>query len=179
MSTSAPTPPGDGSAGPVRAVLQRALRDMLVLVGALAVVGVLAGWALAGLPGVWGALIGVAVALVFSGTTVLSMLRTASAPPATTAAVVLGAWLVKMVLLVALFVVLSGQDFYDRVVLVVVLLVGVLGSVYLDYRAVTRGRVPYTAPVEGDASTVTGADGASESPVGTPADDGPDGPARV
>lgn len=154
----------DPAAGAVRDVLRRALRDMLVLVGVLAVVGVLAGWAVAGTPGVWGALVGVGVALLFSGTTVLSMLRTAGSPPATTAAVVLGAWLAKMVVLVAIFVVLSGQDFYDRVVLVVVLLVGVLGSVYLDYRAVVRGRVPYTAPAPPDAGQAEGsaAEGADD-----------------
>lgn len=132
----------------VRAVLRRALRDMLVLVAVLAVVGVAVGAAVAGAPGVWGAVIGVAVALVFSGTTVLSMLRTADAPPATTAAVILGAWLVKMIVLVALFAVLQPLDFYDRTVLAVVLMVGVLGSAYLDYRAVTRGRVPYVTPAE-------------------------------
>lgn len=144
-TTPPPVEPGE-QAEAVRAVLRRALRDMLVLVAVLAVVGVLVGALVAGLPGVWGAAIGVVVALVFSGTTVLSMLRTADAPAATTAAVILGAWLVKMILLVALFAVLRPMDFYDRNVLVVVVLVGVLGSVYLDYRAVTRGRVPYVEP---------------------------------
>jgi hypothetical protein len=149
-TTPPPAEPGE-QAEAVRAVLRRALRDMLVLVAVLAVVGVLVGALVAGVPGVWGAVIGVVVALVFSGTTVLSMLRTADAPAATTAAVILGAWLVKMILLVALFAVLRPMDFYDRTVLVVVVLVGVLGSVYLDYRAVTRGRVPYVEPRADDA----------------------------
>ncbi|NCT90696.1 hypothetical protein GXB85_07025 [Cellulomonas sp. APG4] len=135
----------------VRAVLRRALRDMLVLVAVLAVVGIAVGAWVAGAPGVWGAVIGVVVALVFSGTTVVSMLRTAEAPAATTAAVILGAWLVKMIVLVALFAMLRPLDFYDRNVLAVVVVVGVLGSVYLDYRAVTRGRVPYVEPDGGDA----------------------------
>lgn len=138
----------------VRAVLRRALRDMLVLVAVLAVVGVAVGAWVAGVPGVWGAVIGVVVALVFSGTTVVSMLRTADAPAATTAAVILGAWLVKMVVLVAVFALLRPLDFYDRTVLAVVVVVGVLGSVYLDYRAVTRGRVPYVEPAGGDATGV-------------------------
>lgn len=131
---------------PVREVFRRALRDMLVLVAVVAVGGVAVGAAVAGLPGVWGALIGAAVALVFSGTTVLSMLRTANASVTTTGAVILGAWLAKMVVLVVLFAVLDAMDFYDRGVLVGVVLVAVLGSVYLDYRAVVRGRVPYTQP---------------------------------
>ena len=136
---------------PVRAVFRRALRDMLVLVAVVAVVGIAVGALVAAPPsaGVWGAVIGVVVTLVFSGTTVVSMLRTADASVTTTGAVILGAWLVKMVLLVALFAILDGLDFYDRTVLVVVVLVGVLGSVFLDYRAVKQGRVPYTSPSEG------------------------------
>ena len=140
----APADPATGVVGdPVRDVLRRALRDMLVLVGVLAVVGVAAGAVVAGVPGVWGAVIGVLVALLFSGTTVVSMLRTTQSSPTTTGAVILGAWLVKMIVLVALFAVLDDLDFYHRGVLVAVVLVGVLGSVLLDYRAVTRGRVPY------------------------------------
>lgn len=130
----------------VRAVLRRALTGMLVLVAVVAVGGSAVGWALEGTAGVWGALIGAGVALVFSGTTVLSMLRTADASATTTGVVVLGAWLVKMVLLVVLLAVLDGMSFYDREVMVVVVLVAVLGSVYLDYRAVATGRVPYVEP---------------------------------
>ncbi|WP_225753721.1 hypothetical protein [Actinotalea sp. Marseille-Q4924] len=149
MTTSDHTPTVTTQA--VRAVLRRALRDMLVLVAVVAVGGSVVGWLLEGTPGVWGALIGAGVALVFSGTTVLSMLRTADAPAATTGIVVLGAWLLKMILLVVLLAVLDGMTFYDREVLVVVVLVAVLGSVYVDYRAVATGRVPYVEPSAADA----------------------------
>ena len=57
-------------------VFRRALRDMLVLLGILTVVGVLVGYLVDGMAGVWGALIGVFVALIFSGTTVISVWRT-------------------------------------------------------------------------------------------------------
>lgn len=154
MTTSDRTPTATTQA--VRAVLRRALRDMLVLVAVVAVGGSVVGWLLEGAPGVWGALIGAGVALVFSGTTVLSMLRTADAPAATTGIVVLGAWLLKMVLLVVLLAVLDGMTFYDREVLVVVVLVAVLGSVYMDYRAVATGRVPYVEPSAEDAPTEAG-----------------------
>ncbi len=135
-----------GSADAVRAVLRRALRHLLWLLAALAVAGSAFGWFVAGAAGVWGALIGVGVALVFSGTTVLAHLRTADAPVTTTGAVILGSWLAKMALLVVLLAVLDGLTFYDRTVLVAVLVVGVVGSVYLDYLAVTSGRVPYVDP---------------------------------
>lgn len=140
---------GSPSAAAARAVFRRALRDMLVLVAVVGVLGVVLGALLAPVPshGVLGALIGAAVALVFSGTTVLTMLRTTESSAATTGVVVLGAWLVKMIALVALFAVLGGMDFYDRKVLAVVTLVGVIGSAVLDYRAVVTGRVPYVEPM--------------------------------
>ena len=137
-------PPGAGD--PVHAVFRRALRDMLVLVAVLAVVGIGVGALVAGVPGVWGAAIGVALALLFSGTTVVSMLRTAHSTRTTTTAVELGAWLAKMVVLIDVFAVLDRYDFYHRGVLVAVVLVGVLGSVLIDYRAVARGHVPYVTP---------------------------------
>jgi hypothetical protein len=45
--------------------------------------------------------------------------------------------------------VLTRFDFYDRVVLFVVLLLGAVGSALLDYRAVKNGRVPYVEPEAG------------------------------
>jgi hypothetical protein len=119
---------------------------VLVLLGGLAVLGIAVGAIVAGTAGVWGALLGVAVALVFSATTVWTMLRTVDSSPTTTAAVVMGSWLAKMVVLVVVLVVLRGLDFYDRWVFAGVLLVGVVGSAVLDYRAVSRGRVPYVEP---------------------------------
>ncbi|MET3975776.1 hypothetical protein [Cellulosimicrobium sp. 4261] len=130
----------------VRAVFRTALRDVLVLLGALTVLGVAVGALVAGLPGVWGALLGVGVALIFSATTVWTMLRTVDSSPTTTAAIVMASWLGKMVVLVAVLVVLRGMDFYDRWVFAGVLLVGVMGSAALDYRAVSRGRIPYVDP---------------------------------
>ena len=146
MSPTDPAQPAPGVDDAVRAVFRRALRDMLVLIAVLAVLGVGIGALIAGPAGVWGALIGVAVALVFSGTTVLTVLKTAGSSATTTGAVILGAWLVKMIVLVLVFATLREMDFYDRGVFVVVVLVGVLGAVYLDYRAVARGRVPYVQP---------------------------------
>lgn len=137
-------PPVPSSAA--AAVFRRALRDMLVLLAALAVLGVGVGALVAGRRGVWGALIGVGLALVFSGTTVVSMLVTARASAARLAAVVLGAWLGKVLVVIVVLALIHDRDFYDRPVLAVVLLVGVVGSAVLDYRAVSRGRVPYVEP---------------------------------
>jgi hypothetical protein len=135
------------------AVFRRALRDMLVLLAALAVLGVGIGALVAGRPGAWGALIGVGLALVFSGTTIVSMLVTARASVQRLAAVVLGAWLGKVLVVIVVLALIQDRDFYDKPVLAFVLLVGVVGSAVLDYRAVGRGRVPYVEPGVRQADT--------------------------
>jgi len=140
------------------AVFRRALRDMLMLLAALTVLGVGIGALVAGRPGVWGALIGVGLALVFSGTTIVSMLVTARASVQRLAAVVLGAWLGKVVVVIVVLALIQDRDFYDKPVLAVVLLIGVVGSAVLDYRAVSRGRVPYVEPGARQAAAGPGQD---------------------
>jgi len=142
-----PAPTGADAA---RAVFRTALRAMLVLVAVLAVVGIVAGYLGAGVPGLWGAVLGVALTLVFSGTTVVSMLATAGSSATTTAAVVMGGWLAKMLVLIVTLAVLRPFDFYDRWVLGIVLIVGVIGAALIDYRAVARGRVPNVTPSSSD-----------------------------
>jgi len=125
------------------AVFRQALRDMLVLLGVLTVVGVLVGYLVDGTAGVWGALIGVLVALIFSGTTVISVWRTSRSSPTTMLAVLMGAWLGKIVVVIVVLASIRHLDFYNPQVLAVVLMVGVIGSAILDARAVQRGRITY------------------------------------
>lgn len=154
MSTPEPDRPQDQTAPqlPVipqhvtREIFVSALRASLVLLAVVAVLGVGIGALVAGESGVWGALLGVGVTVVFSGTTIWSMVYTAEKSPNTTMAVVLGAWALKMVLLVALLVPLGGMDFFHHAIFGIVVLVGVVGSAGLDMRSVVRGRQPYIDP---------------------------------
>ena len=127
-------------------VFRNALIGMLILVGVVSVLGSVVGFIVDGTAGVWGALLGAALTLVFSGTTVVSMLKTAQSSAQTMAMVVLGGWVGKMIVLVAALAVLGNYEFYNKYVFAAVLLVGVMGSVALDYRAVAKGRVPYVSP---------------------------------
>ncbi|RMI04694.1 hypothetical protein [Cellulomonas triticagri] len=149
--TATPTGPAQpahpaGDAPEATAVFRRALRDMAVLVAGVTVLGVGIGYLVAGAPGVWGALIGAGIALVFSGATTLSMLWTSPTEPGRMMAVIMGMWLGKVALVIVLLAVLRGMDFYDRYVLAAVVAVAVIGSALLDYRAVSRGRIPYVSP---------------------------------
>jgi len=124
-------------------VFRQALRDMAVLLGILTVVGVVVGYLVDGMAGVWGALIGVLVALIFSGTTVISVWRTSKSAPTTMLAVLMGAWLGKIVVVIVVLASIRHLDFYNPQVLAIVLMVGVIGSAILDARAVQRGRITY------------------------------------
>jgi hypothetical protein len=144
----APLPDNDSTAAE-RAMLRAAGRDGLILVAGLAVLGSVVGYLVAGVPGVWGALVGAALAGLFCGGTVVSMMFAVGKGAAATGAVVMGGWLVKIVVLIAGLAVLSRLDFYDRWVLMVVVLIGAVGSAVLDYRAVKGGRIEYVQPDAG------------------------------
>ncbi|MFC7878953.1 hypothetical protein [Isoptericola sp. NPDC057391] len=148
--TSGPAPEpaaaGEHATDAERRVLRTALRDTLLLVAALVVVGGGIGLLVAGLPGLWGALVGAAIAAFFCATTIWSMMRTVGASPARMAAFVMGAWVAKIVVLIVVLALLQGATFYAPWVLIAVLAVGAIGSALLDYRAVNSGRVPYVQP---------------------------------
>jgi hypothetical protein len=149
MTEQEPHAPGAPRGAAEQAMLRAALRDCLILVAGLAVLGSLVGLLFAGVPGVWGGLIGAALAAFFCATTVWSMLYTVGKGATAMGAVVMGSWLAKMVVLIGVLVVLTQFEFYDRVVLFVVLLLGAVGSALLDYRAVKNSRVAYVEPDTG------------------------------
>lgn len=140
-----PTPVDD----PVRAVLHRILRGLLVATAVIGVVAVVVGLLVDGVTGLWGALLGVGVALAFCGTTALSMLVALHRPPSILAGIVLGSWLVKMILLIGLLAVIQDLTFYNRYVFVAVLFAVVLASLAIDVRAVLTARIPNAGPAAG------------------------------
>jgi hypothetical protein len=128
------------------AVFRRALRDVVILLAVLLVLGVVVGFLVDGVAGVWGALLGWALAVVFSTTTIVAMLRTVRSSPAKMAGVVMGTWLAKLAVVIVVLAVLRPLDFYSKPVFGAVLAIAVIGSAVLDYRAVTKGHVPYVEP---------------------------------
>ncbi len=115
----------------------------------LLVVGVLSlmGWgALRGLPGIYGVLMGAAIGGGFVLLTVLSVLLTSHTNPSTTAVVVLGSWLLKIVVLLGVMLLIRDLTFYDRtafIVTVVAALIVVLGA---ETWGILTARVTYVQP---------------------------------
>jgi hypothetical protein len=138
VSTAAADP-----SAPLRAAARHGVLGLVVLAVVAAVVGGLA----AGAPGVWGALLGAAVCGAFVLFTVAVVLGTAGSAPTTTAAVLMGTWLLKLVVLIVALAVLRRFDFYDSTTFGVVVIVGVVVLLGLETLAVVRTRNTYVDPV--------------------------------
>jgi hypothetical protein len=148
------------------------LRTVLVWSGsvtaALAVVGAVVGYLVAGVDGLWSALAGVLIAALFLGITAASILIAnrwfgdALYVPIFFG-IVLGGWLLKFVVfLIALFV-LRDQPWIVGPVFFVALVVSVLASLAIDVIVLLRMRVPVvdvelpTDPDAGDRADDSGA----------------------
>jgi hypothetical protein len=109
-------------------------------------IATLVGYLVAGGSGAWGALIGMAIPICFFAITAGTALATARMGPTTLGAAVLGSWLVKILLLLVVLAALRDADFYNRMMLFVMLLLGTAGFLVLEAVIVTRTRVPYVEP---------------------------------
>jgi len=96
-----------------------------------------------GLPGIWGVLIGAAIAGGFLLVTVASVLLTASTTPTTTGAVVLGTWLMKVIVVLMVLVLIRDLTFYSHVAFFVTLLVALIVVLATEAYGVITSRVTY------------------------------------
>jgi hypothetical protein len=131
-----------------RRAYRRALKWIGIMIAALALGGSLLGYIAAGLPGVWGALIGVALAGAGAASTVWSIGKTIGAEATTIATSVFGTWLIKIVVLIATLALLRRHTFFNPYVLFAVLALGTIGAVVIESLAVHRSRMLYVAPKE-------------------------------
>ncbi|WP_446224641.1 hypothetical protein ACTWPB_05650 [Nocardia sp. IBHARD005] len=149
MSFTPKTVPGPDA--PLRA----ALRYGLIGLGVLVVVSVAIAAAVAGMPGLWGALLGAAIGGGFILTTVVAVLLGAKLPPTMAGAVMLVSWVGKMLVALLVIVVLNQFDFYSRPALfftVVGALLIVLGA---ETYGVVSQKVPYVTTRAGDGETAS------------------------
>ena len=124
-----------------RSIFTKILTYTGFLALAIAVVGGGLGWALAGTDGLWSALVGVALAVVFAGITAASMLIAIRFRLAAFFGIVMGAWLLKLVIFVVLLVLVKDQPFIDDVVLFLALVASIIGTLAIDALVVVRGRL--------------------------------------
>lgn len=137
-------------------VLARIIRYGAVLAAAIAALGSIAGWFADGSRGVLGALIGAAIAFVFTAVTAASIIlatRVTGGDVLNPAyfGIVLGGWVLKFAVFIVLVILLRDQQWVNTVVLFLAIVVSVLGSLVIDVIVVARSRVPYVdAALPGD-----------------------------
>lgn len=137
------------------APLRSALRYGLIGLGALVVLAVALGAAVAGGSGVWGAVLGAAIGGGFILTTAAVVLFGAKLPPSTAGLIMLVSWAGKVLVALIVVAILQRFHFYDRVVLfltVVGALVIVLGA---ETYGVVRQKVPYVTTTDPDTASGT------------------------
>ena len=142
-----------------RTIFIRIIRYGAVLAVAVAVIGAVAGGLVDGGRGITSALIGAALAFVFTGVTAASILladRVAKGDLLNPAylGIVVGGWLLKFILFLVLLLVLKDQDWINTVVLFLAIIAAVIGSLVIDVIVVVRSRTPYVdVELPGDAPT--------------------------
>ncbi|GAA4265061.1 hypothetical protein [Frondihabitans peucedani] len=114
----------------------------------IAVVGCIVGGLTVGVTGVTSALIGTALALVFTGMTAASILLGLRASGGSLISgaffgIVLGGWLLKFIVFLVIVVLLKDQPWVNTLVMFLSIVVGVVGSLVVDVLVVTRSRQPY------------------------------------
>lgn len=124
---------------PMRAFLRLGL-----VVGALGLplaMGI--GYLLAGMPGLWGGLMGFGISFVFFTITAVLAVATARLQPQWLGLAVMGSWLIKIIALIVILAVIRDLDFYDPAVFFGALLVTTFGYLGLEAWIVSRTRVLY------------------------------------
>lgn len=149
MAIVTSTPPQvPDSTDALRSAVRYGVLGLLVL----AVVGSIVATLLAGLPGLYGALLGAAVGGLFILCTALGVLFTAKLPATTAGAVILGTWLLKMILAIAVLAILKPLDFYDKMSLVLVMVFSLIIVLGAETYGVLGVKAPYVEPHESQES---------------------------
>lgn len=132
------------------------LRKVLQLTGIAAVVLIIVcggiGMLVAGLNGLWSALAGVALAVVFLALTPLSVMianRWYGREMFATVffGIVMGGWLLKLVIFIVAIVILREQDWIVPMAIFFSLLAGIVVSLLIDAVAFSKMRMPYVSDV--------------------------------
>lgn len=122
-------------------VFSAVLKQGLLLVLAIAVIGGGVGLVVAGVSGLLSGLIGAALALLFSTMTALSVKFGGRLSLGGFFGVVLGGWIFKMVLFIAIVAALRGANFIDGPVFFFTLVASILGTLVIDSLIVMKSRI--------------------------------------
>ncbi len=122
-------------------VFSAVLKQGLVLVAAIAILGGGLGLIFAGVAGLVSGLIGATLALLFSSLTALSVFLGGKLSLGGFFGVVMGGWIVKLVGFIVLIALLKGAAFIAGPVLFFTLVASIIGTLVIDSRIVLKSRI--------------------------------------
>ena len=122
-------------------VFSAVLKQGLLLVAAIAIIGGGLGLIFAGLNGLISGLIGAGLALIFSSLTAFSVKIGGRLSLGGFFGVVLGAWIAKLVGFIVLITLLKGATFIAGPVLFFTLVASILGTLVIDSMIFMRSRI--------------------------------------
>lgn len=123
-------------------IFKKVLQQGSILIAGIAAIGGLVGTLVAGAPGLLSALIGAGMTLVFVTLTATSVWLGSRLPIGGFFAIVMGAWIVKLVLFIVLVKLLLGVKEINGPVLFFTLIVSIMGTLVVDASVVTKARMP-------------------------------------
>lgn len=131
---------------PQNAGLRTAVRLGGLALVVLAVISAVVWTLVDSVPGLWGALMGAAIGGAFVLTTAVVVMLTARSAPQTTAAVLLGTWLLKLVVAIAVVAVIERFDFYSRPAFAVTIIAALIVVLAAETWGILKTRTPYVEP---------------------------------
>jgi len=134
---------------PLQDMFRTIVKQLALVTAALAILGGLVGYLVAGGAGLWGALMGAGIVAFFMLTSAAVMLATAEKSTNAASGAFIGSWLIKVILVFVALVALRGADFYAPKVFFVVFALAIITSIAIELRAVWHARVPYVDPSAG------------------------------
>jgi len=133
-------------------VVARSLKYGTIVTGAIAVVGSLIGYLVAGTNGLASAIIGALLAAIFMGLTAGSVVFANRVAPNGTNlglyfGIIAGTWALKFVAFVVVILLLRGQPWLNAQLFFGAVVIAVIGTLIADALAIQFSRVPYVGDI--------------------------------